>query len=211
MKTIPLFILASVLATAGRANSRFFAEGGASLVLLSKADVQTSSSYNVVSPSHDRTKGAPFVAAGISFSEHFRVRLSYHYLGNLESAATNVLRLPSIAPYDVYTRFSDHVHIVGFAPELSWPIGRRVSLNISPVLNWVASRGAIYLQTNAPNVTLIPKVDHREDDFTLGGAAGLSWRLGERTDAVFNYQYTNLRPSFGRTAQLLSAGLHWRF
>ncbi len=208
-----LLILVSLLAVAARADSRFFAEGGGSLVLVGTASLPTTPNFSVSRQSNDRTKGAPYISAGVSFSERFRLRLSYHYIADLESTQTTTWAGgPTFAPeYDFHIRSSDDVHIVGLAPELIWPVSQRVSLSVSPVLNWVASRGALHFSTNAPNISIIPRIDHRDDDFTFGGAVGLTWALAERMDAVFSYQYTDLKPSFGRTAQLLSAGLRWRF
>jgi hypothetical protein len=215
MKTISMLAAAAVLAIAARADTRFFAEAGASHAFVDNSDAAATPGFVIVSKHDDSARFAPYVAGGVSFSERFRLRFSYHYLSDLDSRTVEVPEVsPAVfPPIQYYRNTSDDVHIVGVAPEFTWPLRQRLSLNVSPMLNWVVSRGVISRGSNSPLVSSLPSppLNHRDDAITLGASAGLVWALGERADAAFSYQYTDLDPSFGRTAHLLSAGLRWRF
>lgn len=211
MKYLRLLVLPLIVGSLAQAQPRYFAEAGVSLALVSRADRSIGSGYTLLREEHDRTEASPFVAAGIAFSERFRVRASYRFMPNLESSTELMGGGGGVTPFRFSTRSEDDVHVFSIAPEFVWKVRPKLALSLAPVLNAVLSRGDRYTNTDAPHVLVIPRTDHSDEAVTLGGLIGVTWTLGRQTEAVFHYQYVDLKPSFGRTAQLLSAGMRWSF
>ncbi|HEY0946817.1 MAG TPA: hypothetical protein VGD81_16165 [Opitutaceae bacterium] len=158
------------------------------------------------------TKTAPFVAATYAFNQRFGLRLSYHYLDNVETAAEFGHPPGEVVPQVVVLgRFRDDVHVVSLAPEFNWNLTPRLKFAIAPQVNWVASRGVVSYATNDPSVLLVGPRERDADGFTLAGSTRLIWALGERAAVSLGYHYIDFDPSFGRTAQVLSGGLLWTF
>lgn len=214
MKILSLSLVAGLLAvshTTAVAQPSFYAEAGVSYLAL--RDARFERTMNPLRTWGGRSEAAPFIAGGMSFSEHFGVRLSYHYVDEIDAVA----ELPSMpggpvtTPVVTWGHYRDEVHLVGLSPELRWAAGSKLRFTLAPTLNWVASRGDVWYA--APNVTMLPGPArrHSKEDFTFGGSVGLTWPLTDRAAVSVGYQYANLEPSFGRTAHIVSGAFRWNF
>jgi opacity protein-like surface antigen len=196
--------------TAAYAQSKFYAEGGVSYFDLRGASFADSAASKVTAVHVDDSAWAPFIAAGYSFSEHIGLRLSYQYVSDVRSEVDRTYTAGS-GSYVVNARYSDDLHVVALAPEFKWTISPKLTLSLSPELNWIAMREDMRLHTDAPSITVVPRSSRTEDEFTFGASAGVSWAINERSALTLAYKYVDLKPSWDRTANVVSAGLRWNF
>ncbi|HYP17494.1 MAG TPA: outer membrane beta-barrel protein [Opitutus sp.] len=210
MKLLSSSLFSALIAATAFADSKAYVETGASYIAL--RDARFESRPDPLHVDGGRSKVAPFIAAGYSFTERLGLRLSYHFLDDIRASAEfphspghGDVHLPVV----VWGHYRDDVHLVGLAPELRWARGDKLTFTFSPGLNWVASRGHVSYGT----VETVPMTGRKQSDegFTLGGSVGLVWALAERSAVSLNYQYTDLDPSFGREAHLLTGGVRFSF
>lgn len=212
MKIITLSLLAASAAATALAQPKFYAEAGLSYFALRSAQFEAAPAPLRV---NEGSRAAPFIAAGYSFTERFGLRLSYHYVHDITATAAfprqpgdpEEVELPVV----VYGQYKDDVHLVGLAPEFRWSLAPAWQLTISPVLNWVESRGEVRYSSSVPTFAAIPDRRVHDDGFTFGGSIGLEWTIAERAALSLSYQYTDLDPSFDREAHIFSGGVRWKF
>lgn len=212
MKTFTLVALGALLTTAAAAQTTFYAEAGVSYLALRDARFETAP--DPLRTSGGKSEAAPFIAGGVSFTERFGLRLSYHYVDQINASAqfpSPPAGGPITTPVVVWGYYQDEVHLVGLAPEFRWAAGPKLRFTIAPVLNWVASRGEVWYA--AANAAVLPGPSRRpsDEDFTFGGSLGLEWSLTEHAAISLSYQYADLQPSFDREAHLISGALRWNF
>ena len=215
MKTLTLSLVAGLLAVSDASaieQSSFYAEAGVSYLALREARFERT--MDPLRTSGGRSEAAPFIAGGVSFSEHFGLRLSYHYVDEIDAVAefpSPPWGGPVTTPVVTWGYYEDEVHLVGLAPELRWAAGPKLRFTLAPTLNWVTSRGEVWYA--APNATILPGPARRygKEDFTFGGSVGLVWTLTDQAAVSVGYQYANLKPSFDRTAHIVSGAFRWNF
>ena len=176
-------------------------------------DTRLEGAANLLSVDEPR-KFAPFVAVRYACNDRFALRLSWQFLNDARTTATSGAppgTPPSVPPFVVWSHYEDDVHLLSAAPEFAWNLSPQATFSLAPQLNWVASRGVASYSTLHPLILLPAPRARRDDGFTLGGAAQLRWSIGARTAISVGYQFMDLEPSFGRQANVISAGLQWRF
>jgi|GEM_PF-2490359 len=213
MRCLKFALLGGVIAaTAAAQQNGFYAEVGASYLSLHGARFERSPAPLQTMGGKART--APFITAGYRVDSGLGVRLSYHAIGDIEAVAKFGSppdpKEPVNTPVVVWGYYEDEVHLVTLAPEFSWPRGK-LTFSVAPEVNWVSSRGHAAYTMEDPTIAAIPPRRHSENGFTLGGAVGVSYAIGERTSVSLTYHYTDLDPSFDRQAHVISAGLKWAF
>lgn len=169
----------------------------------------------------ETSKLAPFVAAGYSFTDGFGLKLSYHYVADISSAAKyNSFPTDGDVQLPVVTMayYEDDLHVVGLSPEFKFKVGNAVTLAFAPVLNWVANQGrAIYshgvinVAPDPSNPQVVVRRSRDDDGFTVGGSIALLFSLSERSALSFSYQYANLEPSYDREGHILTGAWRWTF
>lgn len=221
-------LCALLLGSPAFAESKFYAEAGVAYVALRGASYETGATPSLTLANtvpgtplptstfailgEDKSTWAPFVSAGYHFSEHIGVRLGYHYVGNLNASVKSTLLVGGdVVLGDVSLRFNDEVHVLSFAPELRWPIADKLRLTFSPELNWVTSRGEILATTSNPVINIVPRRARNEQELTFGASVGALWSLSDKCDLSLSYKYSDLKPSWGRAAHMLSGALRWNF
>jgi hypothetical protein len=160
----------------------------------------------------DKSKFTPFVAVGYSFSDRLGLRLSYHYVSNLNARAKafSLVGGDALAENIFYT-FKDDVHLLSLSPEFKLPLTDKLVMTFSPELNWVANRGEVLLTTTNPALEVVPRWEHNDQGFTLGASIGLGWAWTERCALEVRYKYADLKPSRGREANIVSSAVRWTF
>lgn len=228
MKISKHFLLTALLTCSAFAESKFYTDAGVSYTLLKGATytsgLQPSYALASLVPgapvptsifallNEDKSQWAPFIAAGYAFSDRVGVRISYHYLGRLTANSKSTLLVGGdVVLGDVSLRFNDTVHLFSLSPEFSFPVLGKLTLTFSPELNWVASRGEVLASTLNPVINVLPSRVRNEQGFSFGASVGARWSLTEQCDFTVGYKYTDLKPSWGRQAHLLSGGLHFKF
>jgi opacity protein-like surface antigen len=209
-KSIASLVCVLSAVTAANAQSKFYAEAGVSYFDLQGATFADSAASNVTAVGVDDSAWAPFIAAGYSFSEHIGLRFTYQYVNDVRSEVNRTYAAGS-GSYVVNARYSDDLHVLALAPEFKWIISPKLTLSLSPELNWVAMREDMRLHTDAPSITVVPRSSRSEEEFTFGASAGLAWAINERSALTLAYKYVDLKPSWDRTANVVSAGLRWKF
>jgi hypothetical protein len=153
----------------------------------------------------------PFVAGTIGFTEHLGLRLSYTYLRGVETTTEFGLPIGALLAINVQGHYRDDINLASAAPEFTWNLGAKLALAVAPQVNWVRSRGVVSFSTNNPAVLLVAPRSRNDDGFTFGGSARLVYSFGARAAVAVGYQYVDLEPSFGRTANVFSGGVQWKF
>ena len=228
MKKICYGLCALLLGTSAFAESKFYTEAGVAYVALRGANYETGiepslalantvpgapvpqSIFTVLG--EDKSTWAPFISAGYTFSERVGVRLAYHFVGNLSASVKSTLLVGGdVVLGDVSLRFNDEVHVLSLAPEFKWPVTGGLRLTVSPELNWVASRGEVLATTLNPVINVLPRGIRNKQALTLGASVGAIWALSDQCDLAVGYKYSDLKPSWGRAAHMVSGSLRWRF
>ncbi len=212
IRRLNLFLFAGAAWSACAADAGFYAEVGASYFSLHHARFERSPEPLQVRGGKART--APFVSAGYSSGNLLGLRVTYHAIGDIESVAQfgspPGQGQPVTTPVVVWGHYEDEVHLVTVAPEFTLRAGR-VKIHFAPEVNWVSSRGLATYSSSDPTVSLVQPQRRSEDGFTLGGALGVEYPVTERAAVSLTYHYTDLDPSFGRQAHVLSGGFKWAF
>jgi opacity protein-like surface antigen len=203
-------LLCALSAAAANAQSKLYVEAGVSYFDLQGATFADNTASNVAVVGVDDSAWAPIVAAGYSFTEHIGLRFSYQYVSDIRSAVDRTYPAGEDS-YVVNSLYSDDLHILALAPEFKWILTPKLSFSLSPELNWIAMREDMRSHTDAPSITVIPQTSRTEEEFTFGASAGVSWALDERSALTLAYKYVDLKPSWDRTANVVSAGLRWKF
>ena len=207
-KILSLVLFNAVLIAPTIASPAIQAEAGASYFVL--RDTRSDSSTNVLSVD-EPTKVAPFVAATYDFTERVGLRLSYHFLNNVQTTAQHGSPPGSPIQVIVWGHYRDDIHLFTAAPEFKFPLSPKLSLALSPQLNWVASRGVVSFSTTDPTVLLVGPRERDEEGITWGGSVRALWAIDSRFSISVGYQYSDLDPSFDRQAHIFSGGLLWKF
>lgn len=208
--TIASLVCALFAVTAANAQSKFYAEAGVSYLDLRDATFPSNGSSSITSVSVDDSAWAPFIAAGYSFTQHLGLRFSYQYVNNVRSELDRTYSSGEDS-YIVNSRYSDDLHVLALAPEFTWALTPKLSFSLSPEINWIAMREDMHSHTDAPSITVVPQTSRTEEEFTFGASVGVSWALDERSALTLAYKYVDLKPSWDRTANVVSAGLRWKF
>ncbi len=228
MNVAKFFLSSLLIASPVLAQPKFYTEAGIDYVQLYGANYASEFTQGISNGStiagfpvpgstvrlldDDKSAWAPSVAAGYTFSERVGLRLSYHYLGQLSAGERiSVLVGGDASLGDVLVRFNDTVHLITLAPQFEWPITGRISIELAPELNWVASRGEVLTTASNPSITVLPRRTRNEEGFSFGASIRAKWVFTEKWDLTLGYKYADLQPSWGRQAHLITAGLRLHF
>ena len=204
---LSLLLLLSALAAPVIASPTIEPEAGVSYFVLRHTQIQPGAVTSVDEP----TATVPFVAVTGGFTDHFGLRLSYHYLRNVDTVTRYNVPPGSLLQILVWGHYEDDVHLFSAAPEFKWSLAPRVMFAIAPEVNWVASKGMISYSTNGAALTLVAPQTRNDHGFTLGGSTRLVWSLGRHAAVALGYQYVDLDPSFGRVGHVFSGSVQWEF
>lgn len=187
----------------------FSAEAGASYVRPRSFEAESTNVFG----RQDRSRWAPYIAGRYVWNDWLGARLSYRHISDFR--ATIEYGIPpagGVGPQViVWGHYRDDVHQVSLAPEITFHPYAGLVLVVSPVVNWVSSRGDVSYSTNNPAVTLLAMRDRNDTGFTLGGSVQLRYALSARAAVTVGYEYVDLAPSFGRKAHVFSGGVQWTF
>jgi hypothetical protein len=159
-------------------------------------------------------KGGFFVAATYAFTERIGARVAYHQVNNTRIAAqygSPPGSPPSPLTVVVWGHYRDDIHLITAGPEFKWRPYPRLLLAAGPQVNWIASRGTASYGSETALILFAGPRARNDEGFTWGGAARVAWAVGARTAITAGYQFVDLEPSFHRRAQVMSAGVSWRF
>ncbi len=223
MKIFPRCLLFMLCCLPAFAETNFFAEAGVSYITLRRARYEPGAGTFAVE-SEDKSRTSPFVGIGYAFSDRFGLRLSYQNVGSLDATTLSTLPFPSVPGVtagslpqgNFQNQIHDNVRMLALAPEFKWSPIARLTMTLSPELNWADDRGqttSIALGDYHPPATR-PRpvtVDRSASNLTLGGSIGAAWSLNEKCSFSLSYRYADLQPSWNRQAQILSAALRWHF
>lgn len=163
-----------------------------------------------------RSKNFPVLSAGYRFNDRFGLRVSYQSVRNLTTQTAweaqyvggtplNVL----VAPPSFYTTIEDNLDVVSFAPEAILPLVGKLSVVLSPELNWMRLRRDVDERFVSLSPTQHLMYSETENKMNLGASAGLMLGLTDKLQLSVRYKYVNFSPSFDRDAHEVFATLRW--
>ena len=191
--------------------SPFHVEAGASYFMFNGTNLESRANLNSVDEPKNR---APFVGVQYDLGQGFGVRFSYQWVNEVWTTAEygpTANFSPSPFPSLVWGYYHDDIDVISVSPEFALALTPRLSVGIAPQINWVRSRGWIHYSSMSPVLLLVAPQAWRDDGFTVGGSTRLQWIFASRAAASVSYQFTDLKPSFGRKAHVLTGSLQWRF
>ncbi|MFT3867421.1 MAG: outer membrane beta-barrel protein [Nibricoccus sp.] len=167
--------------------------------------------------SEQKTKNFPVLSAGYRFDERFGIHVSYQSVRNLTAQtaweAQYVGGMPVdillVAPPSFYTTIEDNLHVVSVGPEAILPLVGKLSVMLSPEVNWVRLRRQVHERFVSLSPTQHLMYSETDDKVSAGVTAGLVLGLTEKLQLSVRYKYVNFNPSFARDAHEVFATLRW--